>query len=151
MNQVSDMSTHGPVSGAVQQPSSSSIQNLARFPRLVERGEGEIEVSLHRLAELLSSFDGSGSINFHYVAADRTYAWQVLLEPNRARVAQGAAEGAALELIIRPSTWLEIASGSLSPLLAFGSGRMRIRGDINLAKSLLRHVATSPQAVVEIC
>ncbi len=127
------------------------VQRYARLPALVEPGTTDIAASLQRLAELLASTGKSATINLHFVGIAGTQRWHLRLDPERTVAGKGEADNPTLEVITRPNVWIEIAAGSLSPLLAFGSGLARVRGDIGLAKRLLRSLATSPDAIVEIC
>jgi hypothetical protein len=127
------------------------VQRYARLPALVEPGITDIAASLKRLAELLASTGESATVNLHFVGVAGTQRWHLRLDPERTVAVEGEARNPTLEVITRPDVWREIAAGSLSPLLAFGSGLARVRGDIGLAKRLLRSLATSPDAVVEIC
>jgi putative sterol carrier protein len=106
---------------------------------------------MNRLADLLHSFGEQATVNIRLVGVSGTRIWHLKLEPEQTMAVEGAVENPALELIMRPTTWTEIATGSLSPLLAFGSGRMRVRGDVGLAKRLLKYVASSSDAIVDIC
>ena len=42
---------------------------------------------------------------------------------------------------MRPETWLEIAEGRLAPYEALYSGRLRVGGDLEAAKSITRHLS----------
>jgi putative sterol carrier protein len=150
MERVSDVTPSSASGGQPTRPH-PSVQRYARLPALIDAPATEIAASLGRLTDLLSAFEEPATVNLHFVGASGTQRWHLALGGQRATTAEGAAEDPALEVIMRPDTWTEIASGSLSPLLAFGSGRMRVRGDIGLAKRLLRHLATSSDAIVEIC
>jgi SCP-2 sterol transfer family len=149
MEQVSQFST-ALSSGTGRRPH-PVLQQYAHLPPLIEPGTRADPASVHRLAELLESFGESADINLQFVGITGTQGWHVTMEPGQAAAREDLVENADLELIMRLDTWTEIASGSLSPLVAFGSGRMRVRGDVGLAKRLLRHLATSPDAVVDIC
>jgi putative sterol carrier protein len=51
-----------------------------------------------------------------------------------------AVERPSLEIITDARTWTEIATGRIAPLEAFGQGKVRVRGDIELALLLARRV-----------
>ena len=50
----------------------------------------------------------------------------------------------------RSETWQEIACGKLSPIEAFVSGKLRVRGDTELGKRLVKEL-TEDDGVVDIC
>jgi putative sterol carrier protein len=60
------------------------------------------------------------------------------------------AEDPALEIVTRAETWWQIVGGDLSPLDAFIQGKLRVRGDVDLGKRLLRQLAGS-EGKVDIC
>jgi putative sterol carrier protein len=131
--------------------SQAVLQRFARLPPLIEPGSGDIEASVQRLAEVLSTSGESATLSLHLVGVAGIQRWHVRVEPKGATAGKGGAEGPNLELVTSPGAWLEIASGELSPLSAFGAGRLRVRGDIALGRRLLRHTATAPDAVVDFC
>jgi len=152
MKRVSDITPSPPPAGGAEPARPHpSVQRYARLPALIEAPASEVAASLSRLADLLSAFEEAATINLHVVGASGTQRWHLALGGQRATADEGTAQDPSLEVITQVDAWAEIASGSLSPLLAFGSGRLRIRGDIGLAKRLLRFLATSPDAIVEIC
>jgi hypothetical protein len=123
----------------------------ARLPALIEPGQAQAGNSFQRLADRLRSFGSQVTVSVTMVGAAGTERWLVKVGPKQATAAEGAADRPDVEVITTPSVWAEIASGTLSPVVAFGTGRMRIRGDLTLATRLLRHVATTPTAIVDIC
>lgn len=50
-----------------------------------------------------------------------------------------------LEIITTPEVWGDILSGKLSPIEAFGRGRLRVRGDIVLARRIARALKGEPE------
>jgi putative sterol carrier protein len=61
----------------------------------------------------------------------------LVMSPLGCEVLQDRADRPDLEIIVPTDTWQQIASGLVSPLEAFGSGRMRVRGDIRLARQIV--------------
>ena len=46
---------------------------------------------------------------------------------------------------MRPETWAQIAQGQLSPYEALYSGKLRVGGDLEMAKMIVKHL-TDPSA-----
>jgi len=55
-----------------------------------------------------------------------------------ASMAEGYAPNPDLEVITTEATWLQIADAELSPVEAFGQGRMRIRGNARMGVQILK-------------
>ena len=48
-------------------------------------------------------------------------------------------------------TWLQIAQGKLNPFDAFISGKLRVGGDVELAKRLVQHLSDPSVPYVSPC
>jgi len=70
------------------------------------------------------------------VEIDESMVWSVVVDEDGGRAASGPSGQADVEVITQAETWWAMAEGRLSPLDAFLSGRMRVRGNIELAKRI---------------
>lgn len=61
----------------------------------------------------------------------------LIMSPSGCEVLQDRADRPDLEIIVSADGWHQIASGGVSPLEVFGSGQMRVRGDIRLARHVV--------------
>lgn len=61
----------------------------------------------------------------------------LIMSPSGCEVLHDRADHPDLEVIVPADAWQQIASGVVSPLEVFGSGRMRVRGDMRLARSIV--------------
>lgn len=129
----------------------SDFDRFARLPALIEPGQSDTGMSVTRLAELLHSFGSPATVVLTVIGAASTERWQIKISATKATASTGAAGTPDVEVITSPAVATAITSGSLSPVAAFGQGRLRIRGDLGLASRLLKHVAATPTAVVDIC
>ena len=68
----------------------------------------------------------------------------VTLNGAKARAGTRSIEKPNVEIVTTSETWSEIASGRLPPILAFLTGRMRVRGDVRMAQVMHRHLAAGP-------
>ncbi|WP_189077597.1 SCP2 sterol-binding domain-containing protein [Mangrovihabitans endophyticus] len=140
------------------EPTSADFRDVARaspflrlyagaFPDLTATAGGEIGKTFERLGELVAGAPAAppgaapASLCFRIGAVDSTRAWTLTITEGRCDVAAGPADSAGLQVILAEDTWWEIAGGKILPLEAFGRGRMRVRGDIMLARWLIDAVA----------
>lgn len=131
--------------------SPSAFERFARLPALMEPGQFDIGMSVTRLAELLRSFGSPVTVALTVIGAASTERWHVRVSVTEAVASAGAVDTPDVEVITSPAVAVAIACGSLSPVVAFGQGGLRIRGDLGLASRLLKHAAATPTAVVDIC
>jgi hypothetical protein len=112
---------------------------LTPFPNLTAAGNRDLDSTFERLAELLGGSQIDATITFGLVPAndldaDPARFWSLRLAADRTTVnAQRDAEP-NLEIILAEDTWMQLAEGTLSPLEAFGRGRMRVLGDLRVAR-----------------
>jgi putative sterol carrier protein len=55
-----------------------------------------------------------------------------------------------LEILTKRETWEQIARGTISPIEAFVTGQMRVRGNYKLGPKIIKHLAVSPGRI-DIC
>jgi putative sterol carrier protein len=109
------------------------------FPNLLE-GDRNIQRSFERIAESLAGTNTAGAIQFSIREGDNQRHWSLVLSPKECHVAEVKAERPRLEILTDADTWLEVAEGNLTPIEAFGSGRLRVRGDLRFATLLARRL-----------
>jgi putative sterol carrier protein len=63
----------------------------------------------------------------------------------------GKTAGAMCEWIADEGTLRAIFAGELSPLEALMQNRLRVRGDVEYGRLILRHLAANPGMRTEIC
>ncbi len=134
----------------IKQPVSSAViarafeQNsllsdfLKPFPNLLGNQRAAIGTSFKRIAQALSKSKRTASIQFTIKTGKKAQRWYVLVTSKGADVGEGAIESPNLEIITDAECWTQIAGGELSPLEAFGHGRIRVRGSVELARSMAR-------------
>jgi putative sterol carrier protein len=104
--------------------------------------------TLERFAKSLRDWDDVLRIQFQLVQDDERTLFGVTAGQGSAKVERGHLPKAQIEVITRRETWTAIAAGSLSPLEAVALGRLRFRGDPQLARHVLIHLAADPEATV---
>lgn len=110
----------------------------------------EFERAFERLGELLEKSGERGRLQFQIRSAEARRYWSFELAAEGCRLRAEPVEKPDVEIITQAETWWQIADGTLSPVEAFGRGKMRIRGDLELAKRLYKKLATG-EGSTEIC
>jgi hypothetical protein len=121
------------------------MTEYAKLQPLTQPTRNDLGATFQRLWELASDCGEKAVLQFQILDGKRQLFWSVRLgEPNAAHAVQPhRADKPHFEVITRAETWWEVSAGTLSPLEAFLRGRMRWRGDLDLAERLLRHLAGS--------
>jgi hypothetical protein len=111
---------------------------------LTSGGRTGTQDTFHRLGELLATSKLHGTLRLRIPGggAAKEAVFSVRIgggkTPPSTRVAKPS-----VELITTAETWAEMAGARLSPLEAFLRGQMRVRGDVELAQNMMKHVAGS--------
>lgn len=131
------------------------MDSYPRLQKLTEPTRPELATTFNRVAEILAKAPKGRQLQLQFSILDddteEPTAWTVAIDKkDDGKAAQGPSEQADVEIITRAETWWEIAEGRLSPLKAFVSGRLRVRGNIELAKRIfLIDLAAEPTKLPE--
>lgn len=120
---------------------------LTPFPNLLQTDD--IAGSFQRMAESLGKTNFRGPIQFSIREGGKQRRWCLVSAGGGCRVSEDQVERPRLEILTDADSWMEVAKGKLSPLEAFALGKMRVRGDIKLARLLARRLQTKSQGVSE--
>lgn len=110
------------------------------FPNLFGGKESDLGQSFTQVATALARSKRTGSLQFTIDDEGKTRQWCVAISPSKCEAVEAAVERPDLEIITDARTWGDIAAGRVAPLEAFGQGKVRLRGDIELAQLLARRV-----------
>jgi putative sterol carrier protein len=126
------------------------MQRFASLRPLIEPGQTDLDRAFKTMATSLEGLPERAVVQFEILSGgDRRY-WSVELSRGAGRVEAGKSESPDLAVITRESSMRQIADGSVSPLEVFARGKMRLRGNMGLAKRLFKSLA-SPEGITEIC
>lgn len=103
------------------------------------------------LVKAMHGLPGKGRLRLTCVAGDRSTSWTVHHQRKKAVLDRARSGTPTLEVITSDDTARAILAGDLSPLEAFVQNRLRIRGDVQYARVLLRQLAVRPGMRTEIC
>jgi putative sterol carrier protein len=125
------------------------VDSYVRLQKLTEPSRSELATTFQRVAEILSKTRNGRPLQLQFSILDKNSEeptqWSVAITKEGGAVAQKAAESPDVEIITTADTWWQIADGRLSPLEAFITGRLRVRGNIERAKRVfLVDLASAP-------
>jgi putative sterol carrier protein len=126
------------------------MERFASFRPLIRTSRDDLRESFQQMGQALAEAKQQTRIHFRLLDADKREAWTLDIGPGKTTVRDKHIGKPKIEIIIRTEAWTEIAQGKLSPIEAFLKGRLRVRGDISMAKRLLRHLC-EPDGVIDIC
>jgi hypothetical protein len=106
----------------------------APLPPLVRDDNEDLDAGIARLAQLIGGVDSPLAVRFVIADADDVRTWLVEADPDGCRVSAAGGRHPAVEVMLDADTWRQVAAGRMSMLEAFGRGRMRVRGEIGVAR-----------------
>jgi hypothetical protein len=126
----------------VREPLSTPVP-FARLRPLIGIGGSDLDASLKGLSQALGDFGSQVRIHIHLLqGTDKVDHWEVEGgSAKKAKVRHGRPESADVHVVMRPETWTQIASGQLAPYEALFSGKLRVGGKLELAKSIAQHLS----------
>jgi hypothetical protein len=123
---------------------------VAPFPDLLAQAGGDLEASFAQVARLMGRGRRAAFIRFTISPAagqaapdtgpDTARRFQLGITTQTCTVIADDVGRADLEILTTADVWTAIAAGRVSPLAAFGAGKLRVRGDIGLARQMARRL-----------
>jgi len=126
------------------------MDSYVTLRNLTEHREIDLNATFTRMAEFLEKSGEHARVQFRILKDARRLFWCLELDKDACKVNTNKTDQPGLEIVTRAETWWQIAQGSLSPLEAFLQGKMRIRGDVELGKRLMKQLASS-EGRLDIC
>ena len=124
---------------------------FARLAPLVGHDKaGNLEATLHGLAAALKGAKTRGRLHLQLIGGTQKETvehWEVV--GGKARRAEP--KGADVVVVTRPETWLAIARGELPPYEALLSGKLRVGGNFEAAKEMVKQLTDPAAAYVSPC
>jgi SCP-2 sterol transfer family len=105
------------------------------FPDTVRGKRSDFGASFKRIAETVAKGRRAGTIQFTIQDGRSTRRWCLTITPDGSNVSESRMEKPDLEILTDAESWAEVA-----PLEAFGRGRLRVRGDIELARVVAKRM-----------
>jgi putative sterol carrier protein len=117
-----------------------SLPFLSNFqtplPRLAEPAAQDLDATLGLFGQLLGAPSEPLAVRIQISEGEQQRSWLLDAGPDGCRVTEDDNRPPDVEAMLDAETWRLIANGEISPLEAFGRGRMRVRGDLRAARRL---------------
>ena len=101
---------------------------------------GSIEETIAGLAATVRWTRPSAVVRFTILGPTPARSWTLDLSRNNCRIVESQNEAPDLEILTTADVFQKIFGGELAPLQAFGEGRMRVRGSLEIARALVRNL-----------
>lgn len=119
----------------------STYMKLRNF--VVSGEESNLDLTVQRIAEALRETNERAQLQICVVSDEESYFYRGLqVDKNICEVSSEQIDNSDFEVITSEETWLQISSGTYSPVQAFLDGKMRIRGDVKLGERILQQLGT---------
>jgi hypothetical protein len=123
------------------------ISTFARLKPLAKERD-DPGAALKALANALGRFPTAVQLHVRLVSGAEGEAvehWHVQGGSKGAKALRSEPKKSDVVLVMRPETWMQIAQGRLAPYEALYTGKLRVGGDLEAAKAIVRHL-TDPAA-----
>jgi putative sterol carrier protein len=124
---------------------------FAPLKSLVSGRGRDVDASLSKLSQSLGSFKKPLRIHVRLIDGDKCEDWEVAAGAKKGSAKRAKPKAADVRVVLRKDTWLQIAGGRLSPYDALFKGKLRIGGDVDLAKMVVRHLSDPSVPYVSPC
>src|ERR1051325_4097934 len=122
--------------------------------RTLARPQDDAAKSIDELTKALSGLRKRVRLHIRLVSGtdgETVEDWDVQGGSKSGKVKKGEPKKADVMVAMRPETWAQIAQGQLAPYEALYSGRLRVGGDFELAKAIVKHLTDPSAAYVAPC
>ena len=126
-------------------------KDLVRLRSMLRSKSSGPQEAMGALVKAMHGLPGKGRLRITCVAGGQSTSWTVYHQRKKAVLERARSGTPTLEVITNDDTARAILAGHLSPLEAFVQNRLRIRGDVQYARLLLRQLAVRPGMSTEIC
>lgn len=109
---------------------------------------------LENLAQALSSYAHPVKMHIRLVSGtdpETVEHWEVLGGKKSASARRKEPKDADVVVVMRPETWQQIAQGLLAPYDALFGGKLRVGGDFEKAKAIIKHLSDPAATYVAPC
>jgi putative sterol carrier protein len=124
---------------------------FAPLKSLVSGRGRDADASLSKLSQSLASLPKPVRVHVQLIDGDQCEDWEVAAGAKKGSAKRAKPKTADVRVVLRKETWLQIAGGKLSPYDALFNGKLRIGGDVELAKQLVRHLSDPSVPYVSPC
>jgi len=127
---------------------------FARLTPLVNEQTDDAGGSLTKLAEALAGFATRARIHLRLLDdedVEKVDHWDVEAGSSKGTARRREPKSADVVVVLRRDTWLQIAQGRISPYEALFAGKLRVGGNVELAKQITKHLSDPSMRYVSPC
>jgi hypothetical protein len=137
-----------PVPGAPFQPPSP---RFAPLRALVTVQPKDVADTFDGVAKALKDYEGPIRLHVRLVDGEKVDHWDVQSGVAKPAAKRGHPKSADVLIAVSPDIWLQIVQGRLSPFDALFAGKLRIGGDVEVAKRVARYLTAPGATFVSPC
>jgi SCP-2 sterol transfer family protein len=116
--------------------------------RMLARQQDDVASSLKHFSKALTGLGKPVRLHIRLVSGangEKVEHWEVHGGSKSGKAKKGKPKDADMVVVMRPETWAQIAGGMLAPYEALYTGKLRVGGDLEVAKAIVKHL-TDPAA-----
>ena len=122
---------------------------FARLRPFMKQSRSDIATALQAVAETLADCEEECTLQIRSFDDKREHCFVLEIRKESVSLGTEPIKRPDLELIARSDIFDSILLGSESPLEVFLRGRMRVRGNLEMAERLMRHLASNTRRSVQ--
>jgi len=122
------------------------ITNFFTLKKLTGSKQKDVESTFQKMVDILKSTDVHGKFQFQILQGEEPAFFLFDATKKSAKLNMKKVAKPDFEIITSKETWLEIASGTLSPIRAFLQNKMRVRGDVEIGERFLKQFSGSSES-----
>jgi hypothetical protein len=133
---------------ATRQPERETVRSLASVPflqefaaeiRPLDAGQ-DLERAFNEVAKRALGMKRA-RILFSIIRDGSPIHWTLDVGSKVSKASRGRPQKQNLEVLLEEGAWWDIAEGRMTPLEAFGRGKARVRGNLEVARALMGRLA----------
>jgi putative sterol carrier protein len=137
--------------GGKKPPETASAMQFACLKPLAGVQQTDVTETFQSLAEALHSYGSPVRLHLRLVDGEKFDHWDVEGGAKAPAARRSAPKNADVHLVMKHETWIAIASGELAPFDAMFAGKLRVGGNLELAKNIARHLSDPAVPFVPPC
>jgi putative sterol carrier protein len=137
--------------GGKKAPDTAPATQFARLKPLAANQQNDVSESLQSLAQALNGYASPVRLHIRLTDGENFDHWEVEGGSRAPSARRNSPKDADVHLVMRHETWVEIANGNLAPFDALFAGKMRVGGNLELAKNITRHLSDPAVPFVAPC
>ena len=134
-----------------EQTGHAPASRFAPLQALLGDQEPDVTTGFQRMAEALGNYDSPVRIQIRLIDDEKVDSWEIEGGSASPAARRREPKNADVVVVLRPDTWVQIAQGRLAPFDALFAGKLRVAGDLELAKRITQHLSDPAVPFVAPC